>query len=70
MTKPSGNKDHLDPLEELVRLKVLELRRMTETQTELILELSKVGFGNTRIAELLGTTPNTVNVTVQKAKKR
>jgi DNA-binding CsgD family transcriptional regulator len=31
--------------------------------------LSRVGFGPKRIADLLGTTPNTVNVTLQKAKK-
>jgi DNA-directed RNA polymerase specialized sigma24 family protein len=59
----------MDPQEELVRLRVIELRHRLANQTETILELSKAGFGPTRIAELLGTTANTVNVTLQKAKK-
>jgi predicted transcriptional regulator len=59
----------MDPQEELVRLKVIELRRSLGSQTEAIVELSKAGFGPSRIAELLGTTANTVNVTLQKAKK-
>ena len=60
----------MDPQEELVRLKVLELRNRAETQTEAILELSKAGFDAGRIADLLGTTKNTVNVTIQRARKK
>ena len=41
-----------------------------ESQAQAIEELSKAGFGPTRIAELLGTTPNTVNVAIAQAKKR
>lgn len=59
----------MDQLEELVRLRVIELRRSVGSQTEAILELSKAGFGNTRVAQLLGTSPNVVNVTLQKARK-
>jgi DNA-directed RNA polymerase specialized sigma24 family protein len=59
----------MDPQEELVRLRVIELRHRFGSQTETILELSRAGFGPSRIAELLGTTSNTVNVTLQKAKK-
>lgn len=59
----------MDQQEELVRLGVIELRHRLGNQTETILELSRAGFGPTRIAELLGTTSNTVNVTLQKAKK-
>lgn len=59
----------MDQLEELVRLRVIELRRSLGSQTEAILELSKAGFGPTRIAQLLGTNANVVNVTLQKAKK-
>jgi hypothetical protein len=59
----------MDAQEELVRLKVLELRRTAKSQNELIAELDKAGFGQTRIAELLGTTANTVNVALSKAKK-
>jgi DNA-directed RNA polymerase specialized sigma24 family protein len=60
----------MDTQEELVRLHVLNLRRSVANQTEAILELDSVGFGPSRIAELLGTTPGTVNVTLQKAKRR
>jgi DNA-directed RNA polymerase specialized sigma24 family protein len=60
----------MDANEELVRLKVLELRHRLETQTETILELSKVGFSAARIADLLGTTTNTVNVTIQRARRK
>jgi DNA-directed RNA polymerase specialized sigma24 family protein len=48
----------------------IDLRQRSQSQGEAILELSKAGFGPTRIAELLGTTANTVNVTIQKAKKK
>lgn len=60
----------MEPIEELIRLQVLDLRRRLGSQTEAIVELNRVGFGPSRIAELLGTTANTVNVTLQKAKKR
>lgn len=60
----------LEPQEEIVRLLAIQLRRSSESQADAILELSRAGFGPTRIADLLGTTPNTVNVTLQKAKKR
>jgi hypothetical protein len=58
----------MDPTEELARLAVLLLRRSIGTQTETIAELAKVGFGTTRIAELLGTTANTVNQALIKSK--
>jgi hypothetical protein len=54
--------------EEIVRLLAIQLRMHFETQAEAIRELGKAGFGPTRIAELLGTTPGTVNVTLVKAK--
>jgi hypothetical protein len=60
----------MDAQEELVRLKVLELRRSAKTQAEMISELHRAGFGQTRIADLLGTSANTVNVALSKAKKR
>lgn len=60
----------MDPQEELVRLKVIELRERLGSQTEAIVELNRAGFKPARIADLLGTTANTVNVTLQKAKKR
>lgn len=63
---PTPKKMALD--EELVRLMVLQLRRTAKTQTEMIVELDKAGFGQTRIGELLGTTANTVSVALAKAK--
>ncbi len=59
-----------DPGDELVRLKVLELRRESGSQSDLIVEMNRVGFGNARIAELLGTTANTVSVVLAKKKKK
>ena len=67
---PRGVERKMDPLEELVRLIAIDLRLRLPSQGEVIQELNKAGFGPSRIAELIGTTPNTVNVTIQKAKKR
>lgn len=64
------NSKQMDPQEELVRLMVLQLRKSVSSQGELIVDLARVGFGQTRIAELIGTTQNAVNVTLNKAKKR
>lgn len=57
------------PTDELVMLAVLLLRRLSDSQSALARELHAVGFGTKRIAELLGTTPNTINQAIQKAKK-
>jgi hypothetical protein len=59
-----------DPQEEIVRLLALQTRLQFENQAEAIREFSKAGFGPSRIADLLGTTPGTVNVTLAKAKSR
>ena len=58
-----------DPADELVRLQVLQLRRSMGSQAETIVELGKAGFSNARIADLLGTTPDTVKVALQRARK-
>ncbi len=60
----------MEPLEEIVRLLAIQVRRSTESQAQAIEELNRADFGPTRIAELLGTTPNTVNVAISNAKKR
>ncbi len=60
----------MDTQEEIVRLLALQVRMRFETQAEAIRELSRAGFGSSRIAELLGTTAGTVGVTLAKAKKR
>jgi DNA-directed RNA polymerase specialized sigma24 family protein len=56
--------------EEHARLLALLIRLLLPSQSTAILELHKVGFGAARIAELLGTSANTANVTIQKAKKK
>jgi hypothetical protein len=60
----------MDPEEEIVRLLAIQLRRNSASQGEAILELGRAGFGPTRIAELLGTTANTVNVALAKERTR
>jgi DNA-binding CsgD family transcriptional regulator len=60
----------VEPLEELVRLLAIQLRRGAASQAQAIEEMSRAGFGPTRIAELLGTTSNTVNVAISNAKKK
>ncbi len=56
-------------LDELVRLVALQVRQQIATQNEAILAMADAGFGPTRIAQLLGTTANTVNVALSKARK-
>lgn len=60
----------MEPQEELVRLIATQIRLQLDNQGVAIQELSKSGFGPTRIAELLGTTPGTVTVTLAKQKRR
>lgn len=67
---PARKASSMDPHEEMVRLLAIQLRRLTKSQAEAIVEMSKAGFGPSRIGELLGTTANTVNVALNNAKKR
>ena len=60
----------MDVQDEIVRLLAIQVRSQFENQADAIRELSRAGFGPKRIAELLGTTPGTVNVTLAKAKQR
>jgi hypothetical protein len=55
-------------VDELVRLAALILRYQGAPQGALVHDLSGLGFAPTRIAELLGTTSNTVSQ--QKRQKR
>lgn len=64
MPRPDDN-----PQDELARLLTVLIRLQVENQSRAILELHRAGLGGTRIAELLGTTPGTVNVTVQRSKR-
>lgn len=54
---------------EIVRLLTVLVKR-DHAQTELIAELAAVGFKPTRIADLLKTSPNTVNVTLSRLKNK
>ena len=68
--KRSAAKAEVEPgsVDELTRVIALDLRYRDVPQGVLVHDLSKAGFGPKRIAELLGTTPNTVNQ--QKRRKR
>jgi DNA-directed RNA polymerase specialized sigma24 family protein len=59
----------MDLAEETNRLLATLIRMQCETQAQAILELHRAGFGAGRIAELLGTTANTANVAIQRAKR-
>jgi DNA-directed RNA polymerase specialized sigma24 family protein len=56
-------------LEILTRLN-LQTMRGDRTQQDMVLLLDTVGCGPSEIADLLGTTANTVNVTLSNAKKK
>ena len=63
------DKELLQTQKEIVMLLAILAKRNT-VQASLILEMAAVGFTPKRIAELLDTTPNTVSVSLLKAKKR
>ncbi len=69
MARGEDRRPELSKEDEIARLLAIQLRLQLGSQTRIIAELSRAGFGPTRIAQLLGTTANTVNVTLQKAKK-
>ena len=60
----------MDAVDETNRLLATLIRMQCETQTQAILELHRAGIGSGRIAELLGTTANTANVTIQRLKRQ
>ncbi|MEX0666090.1 MAG: hypothetical protein WD598_15170 [Acidimicrobiia bacterium] len=63
-------KSTIDPTDEVARLLALLIRLQVKSQNQAIVELDRIGFGATRIAGLLGTTPNTVSVALQKKRVR
>jgi len=56
-------------LDEVARLLAILVSRDRSLQ-DAVADLSAVGFGPTRIAELIGTSPGYVKVAVDRAKKR
>lgn len=69
MKRSDNGRGSLDSPDEIARLLATLIRLQTENQTQAILELKKSGFGAGRIAELLGTTPATAKVAIQRSKK-
>lgn len=61
-------KESLQTQKETVMLLAILVRR-GGMQSSVIQEMKSVGFSPTRTAELLGTSPNTVNVAIHYAKK-
>jgi hypothetical protein len=63
----------VDPIEakldEVARLLALLIARDRSLQ-DVVTDLSGVGFGPTRIAELIGTSPGYAKVAVDRARKR
>ena len=57
-------------LDQLIRLQALRIRLSMPSQAEAIVEINKTGIGPSRIAEIMGTTPGTVNVAIQRAKPK
>jgi len=61
----------MDTQDEIVRLLLMHLRgKKLESQADAIRELGEAGFPRGRIAELLGTSRGTVDVTLARAKQR
>jgi DNA-directed RNA polymerase specialized sigma24 family protein len=59
----------MDPQDEIVRLLLMQLRgTRLESQADAIRELGDAGFAPARIAELVGTSRGTVDVTLARAK--
>lgn len=63
------DKEFLQTQKEIVMLLAILAKRGT-LQSALIQEMGVVGFSPKRIAELLDTTPNTVNVALSNARKK
>jgi DNA-directed RNA polymerase specialized sigma24 family protein len=59
-----------EPLEDLLRLQLMLLKRDAPSQKALILEMSSVGFSIGRIAELLGVPYNSVSGVLSKSKAK
>jgi|GEM_PF-1005184 sigma-70, region 4 len=57
-------------LDQMVRLQALQIKLAMPSQAEAIVEINKIGIGPSRIAEIMGTTPGTVNVAIQRAKSK
>ncbi|MHA1410209.1 MAG: sigma factor-like helix-turn-helix DNA-binding protein [Candidatus Odinarchaeia archaeon] len=59
----------INKMDEIIKLLALNLVKEEKFQKNKIIELSKLDFKPSEIAQLLGTTPNTVRVTLHEARK-
>jgi hypothetical protein len=64
----NDQKDTNEGINDLVKLIAILVKR-DRSQTSLIVEMGEVGISSAKIANLLGTSPNTVSVTLSKYKK-
>lgn len=67
---PSKDEEILTELQRVTRLLALIATRGEDNQGKRIIILSDVGFQAKEIAELLHTTPNTVNVTLSQRRRK
>ncbi|MGP1282128.1 MAG: hypothetical protein ACTS1X_04055 [Parasphingopyxis sp.] len=65
----SLNEEVVDRLDVLIRLQGQALTSHIDGQKERILFLHKAGLGPKLIAEIIGTSPNSVSVALSKARK-
>jgi DNA-binding CsgD family transcriptional regulator len=65
----SMSDDISEKLETLIKLQAVALTAPMESSKEKIIFLSRAGLRPTLIAEIVGTTPNHVNVTLSSARK-
>jgi DNA-binding CsgD family transcriptional regulator len=66
----TDGRDLLLALDEIARLLAVEIRTQAGTQAEAIAALGAAGIGPKRIADLLGTSANTVNVALSRSRAR
>ena len=69
MREGSGNTDLGEKLDVLIRLQAISIVDRFSTQREKIAFLSKAGLGPKAIADILGTSPNSVSVALSNIKK-
>jgi len=64
------DKEILESMNNMVRLLTILIKRDASNQNQIIKEMNAVGFSPKKIAELLNTSSNTVNVAIHLAKKK
>jgi DNA-binding NarL/FixJ family response regulator len=69
MADPSGDAGIAAKLDILIRLQATALVDRFQTQRERIMFLSRAGLTPKAIADILGTSPNSVSVALSKMKK-